>query len=197
MSRMPTLIRRRCLLAGGAALPALALSGCARRARPPATRTAGAHALPPGHVLDIPEWETLRAACARLIPTDADPGATEANVVGFIDLQLTTPQIGSFKEEIRAGLRKLDQLARADGAASFAALRPDAQDRVLATIQRGVRLEGTRQGSRHFFLVLLTLSLEGFLCDPVYGGNREEVGWRFLRFSMRPPRPRRPYRGRS
>jgi gluconate 2-dehydrogenase gamma chain len=193
---MPTLIRRRRLLAGGAALPALALEGCQRR-RPPAQRTSGVHAEPPGHVLDAAQWEALRAACARLIPTDADPGASEANVVGFIDLQLTTPQIGSFKEEILAGLRKLDELARGEGASSFAALKPEAQDRALARLQRGLRLEGTRQGSRHFFLVLLTLTLEGFLCDPVYGGNRDEVGWRFLRFSMRPPRPRRPYRGRG
>ena len=31
------------------------------------------------------EYEVVRAACARLIPTDQDPGATEAGVVDYID----------------------------------------------------------------------------------------------------------------
>jgi Gluconate 2-dehydrogenase subunit 3 len=31
------------------------------------------------------EYATIQAACARLIPTDEDPGATEAGVVDYID----------------------------------------------------------------------------------------------------------------
>jgi gluconate 2-dehydrogenase subunit 3-like protein len=31
------------------------------------------------------EYEVVRAACSRLIPTDEDPGATEAGVVDYID----------------------------------------------------------------------------------------------------------------
>lgn len=31
------------------------------------------------------EYELVKAVCARLIPTDADPGATEAAVVDYID----------------------------------------------------------------------------------------------------------------
>ena len=31
------------------------------------------------------EYELVRAVCARLIPTDQDPGATEAGVVDYID----------------------------------------------------------------------------------------------------------------
>lgn len=194
---MPSLIRRRSLLGGGVAALPLAIAGCRRRRSPPEGLAGAARDRPPGHVLDAAQWETLRAACARLIPTDADPGANEANVAGYIDAQLTTSQIGSFKGEILAGLRKLDELARAEGGQAFAALAGEAQDRILQRIQRGVRLEGSRQGSRHFLLVLLTLTLEGFLCDPVYGGNRDEVGWKLLRFEMRPPRPRRPFRGRG
>jgi Gluconate 2-dehydrogenase subunit 3 len=34
---------------------------------------------------DENQYATVRAACARLIPTDQDPGATEAGVVDFID----------------------------------------------------------------------------------------------------------------
>jgi hypothetical protein len=34
---------------------------------------------------DEKQYATVQAACARLIPTDQDPGATEAGVVDFID----------------------------------------------------------------------------------------------------------------
>ena len=116
--------------------------------------------------------------------------------MAFIDGQLTTTHIGSFKEEILAGLRQMDLLARRAGSASFVQATPATQDDVLRRLQRGMRLEG-RWTSRHFFLVLLTLTLEGFLCDPVYGGNRDKAGWRFIGFEPRPPHPRCPYRGRA
>src|SRR4051795_7418060 len=35
------------------------------------------------------EWETIDAACARIIPPDHDPGAREARVVRFIDRYLS------------------------------------------------------------------------------------------------------------
>lgn len=35
--------------------------------------------------LDDHQYAVIQAACARLIPTDQDPGATEAGVVDFID----------------------------------------------------------------------------------------------------------------
>jgi Gluconate 2-dehydrogenase subunit 3 len=34
---------------------------------------------------DSSQYATVQAACARLIPTDRDPGATEAGVVDYID----------------------------------------------------------------------------------------------------------------
>ena len=60
-------------------------------------------------------------------------------------------------------------------------------------MERGVRVG--RRSSRRFFTLLLTFTLEGFFSDPVYGGNRDGVGWRFIGFSIRPPRPRCPYLG--
>jgi gluconate 2-dehydrogenase gamma chain len=33
-----------------------------------------------------------------------------------------------------------------------------------------------------FFDTLLKMSIEGFFCDPVYGGNRDMVAWRMIGF---------------
>jgi len=186
-------VHRRRFLSFALTVPTLSLAGCRGRRRPappgPAVeqRTTG-----PGRVLDATQWETLRAACARLIPTDQDPGATEANVVNFIDAQLATPHVGGFREEILAGLRQLDVLARRAAGTSFAAAPAAVQDQALLRLQRGMRLE-RRFGSRHCFQVLLTLTLEGFLGHPLYGGNHDLAGWRCVGFQLRPPHPRRPY----
>jgi gluconate 2-dehydrogenase gamma chain len=184
--------RRRFLAA--LALSALPAAGCRRRPAPAAVSCAVNRTSDgPGRTLDAEQWSTLRAACARLVPSDGEPGAEEANVVAFIDDQLAHPPVSGFHTELALGLRQMNSLARRQGASSFAGLQPAGQDEVLRQLQRGMRLG--RGDSRHFFLVLLTLTLEGFLGDPVYGGNRDEAGWRFLRFRPRPPRPRCPYRG--
>jgi len=187
--------RRSFCLTLTAAYPALTLLGCQRRRPAPAEqpcevdrRTAGS-----GRVLNPAEWATLEAACARILPSDKDPGAAEADVVNFIDAQLALPHFSAFGRLFSAGLHKLDQLARAQGGAAFVALTPERQDRLLTRMEQGVRMG--RRSSRQFFRLLVTFTLEGFLCDPVYGGNRGMAGWRFIGFEPRPPRPRCPYLG--
>ncbi len=189
------------LIAAGC--PALGLLGCKRREAPSSSakpcvvehRTAAN-----GRVLSQPEWTALEAACARIIPTDDDPGATEAHVVNYIDAQLSLPHFKSFRHTFSDGLRELDRQA-AGGA--FVALSVAKQDQILTRMERGVPMGPSRAGARsnrrrsskQFFRLLLTFSLEGYLSDPVYGGNRAEAGWRFIGFEVRPPRPRCPYLG--
>ena len=45
--------------------------------------------------------------------------------------------------------------------------------------------------------VLTSLTLEGFLGDPIYGGNRDGVGWKMIGFTPQQPGPRCPYGGRA
>jgi gluconate 2-dehydrogenase gamma chain len=175
---------------GTAVLP---LAGCRRRAAPTATCAASPPLDGPARILDGPQRATLRAACSRLLPGDGEPGADEARVVDFIEAQLAAPPVAGFRGELTQGLRQLDVLAQRYGNRSFASLRADEQDQLLRQLQRGMPM-ARRYDSKHFFLVLLTITLEGFLCDPVYGGNRGEAGWRFIGFLPRPPRPRCPYR---
>lgn len=90
---MPEPIPRVSLGRGGAPGPACGSGGAAHPAGPadrasPRTRPAGRHRPNLGAVpryLDAQAYAVVEAACARLIPTDADPGATEAGVVDYID----------------------------------------------------------------------------------------------------------------
>ena len=89
----------------------------------------------------------------------------------------------------------------------FAELSHDQQDSVLTDIEKGklkieeigphtVAIEGAKgPHSDTFFAVLMQNTIEGFFSDPIYGGNRDMVGWKLIGF----PGARydyRPYVGR-
>ena len=61
------------------------------------------------------------------------------------------------------------------------------QDAILRGLERDIRI-GLR-----WLRAMLVLTLEGFLCDPVHGGNRDEAAWRWLGHVPGPPRPTTPY----
>lgn len=168
-------------LGAGAVLSACLPDPGAHRPPPPAPRPP--HAV---RAFESKERETLEAAIARLIPSDDLPGAREAGVIGFIERQLGTPNLAAFRRELVTGAAALDFVARASWGSPFIALAADDQDTVLRAIERG---DGSTAefSSRHFFAVLLALTLEGFLSDPSHGGNRDEAGWKVIGWSPRNP----------
>lgn len=135
-----------------------------------------------GQVLGPAEWRALDAASARILPSEPDfPGAREAEVVRFIDRQLATPLLAPVAPAILALARGLDQVARQRHGRDFAALDPARQDALLTSLAHGaLPLAGVPQGP--LFRALHTLTLEGYLCDPVHGGNADMIGWKAIGF---------------
>jgi gluconate 2-dehydrogenase gamma chain len=151
------------------------------------------------------EARALEATVARIIPTDdTGPGATEAGVAVFIDLQLAgawgdgahlyrdppflagTAQQGyqlafTPAEMFRLGFAKLDESARKAHGAAFADLTAQQQDELLALAEQG-KLDFGELPSAAFFGALLDLVMEGFFSDPIYGGNRGKIGWKLVGF---------------
>lgn len=196
---------RRRFLSYAAAAPVLTYVGCRRprRARPDADLASMAsrsncaidpRVQGPGRVLDVAQWIAIEAACARILPTDQDAGATEANVVNFIDAQLQTSVAAPFVPLFQRAARFLNARARKAGVQSFAELPPETQDRLLHSLQR--KQLGAVSGAR-FMRVLISLTLEGFFGDPIYGGNRDGLGWKMIGFVPQQPGPRCPYGGRA
>lgn len=149
---------------------------------------------------------TVDAVVARLIPNDElGPGAKEAGVTDFLDRQLAGPwgsgdnfyRQGPFRqgtpeqgyqlpltpaEVFRTGLAKLDEAsARQHGGKGFAQLSPSEQDALLTALQKGQLDMGALPGAV-FFQMMLDGTMEGFFSDPMYGGNRDMVGWKLLGF---------------
>jgi gluconate 2-dehydrogenase gamma chain len=203
---------RREVLVAGAALAAVGTSVRAETVTgklPWAPGASGApHALDTSlwHFFSPEEAAAVEALVDRLIPPDPQtPGGKDAGCAAFIDGQLAgpfgsaeglymegpfaagTPQQGlqgqaTPKEIYRAALKALDAYSRAHFAdKAFAALSTADQDSVISGLEHGtVALEGA--DGRHFFDLLLQNTMEGFFADPLYGGNRDMVGWKMVGF---------------
>lgn len=152
------------------------------------------------------ERAAVDAIVARLIPADElGPGAKEAGVTTFLDRQLAgsfgnganfyrhgpflpgTPEQGyqlalTPAECYRLGLAALDRTcASRYGGKRFAQLDTATQDAVLGEAEAG-KLELGAVPSAVFFQTLLDGAVEGYFSDPVYGGNRNMVGWKLVGF---------------
>jgi gluconate 2-dehydrogenase gamma chain len=85
-------------------------------------------------------------------------------------------------ELFRHALRAIDaDLARTRNNATFAKLSPADQDAYLQALEKGQQDLGGVPANV-FFESLLEITLEGFFCDPVYGGNVDKVGWKLIGF---------------
>lgn len=162
---MPRLPRRRFVQAAGAVTAAGLLASCGRRNSPWRSFTAA-------------EGRTMEALCEQIIPSDQTPGAAQAGVVNFIDLQLTGPY-RKHRNAYRRGLAALDQAARQAAGQPFAAFDPARQTGFLTNLQGD---------NRRFFGMVVTHTMQGYYGDPRHGGNLDAVSWRMLGVPVLPIR---------
>jgi gluconate 2-dehydrogenase gamma chain len=153
--------------------------------------------------LNDAEARTVEAIAERLIPADQlGPGAAEAGVVTYIDRALA-----GFSRVLqpvyRLGLRELDRWCRGRYGDPFVELDDVRRDAVLVAwfgppepagdedTRDDLWSPGELAGSddlpessriSRLLAVVREHTVEGFFCDPAYGGNREAVGWRLVNF---------------
>jgi gluconate 2-dehydrogenase gamma chain len=148
----------------------------------------------PWRFFTIEEGQTVAAICERLIPADQDPGATEAGVVNFIDLQLMGPY-KRYRASYRQGLRGIEQASLELFGRRFTELSAERQDEVLKEIEGGSVAGEAWKGlaSKDFFSLILSHAMQGFYGDPRHGGNRGRVSWKMLGLPYPPIRGRLHY----
>jgi gluconate 2-dehydrogenase gamma chain len=172
---------------------------------------------------------TIEAAMARIIPTDHEPGASEAGAIDFLDRYLSgidyvyarpdgsgfarlegkraeawRQRIEIVRQTYLEGIEELNQRGRAEFGDDFADLAPDQQDLVLSLMEQPARDEERAREEEQsiagfappepalqqiaaeidldFFPLLVLHTRQGFLADPIYGGNRDRVGWDVIGF---------------
>lgn len=179
----------------GMAMPAPRVaSGAAAAGKPP----------PPSYVyFNSDEQAFIEAAVDTFIPADEyTPGGVDLGVSEFVDRQLSsaygrgdrmylqgpflegTPEQGyqmslTPADLVRAGLLDLQAYVKAKYNTTFDALAPADRVAVLTDLEHGrITLPTVPAGA--FFGVLFQLVMDGFFCDPIYGGNRGKASWKML-----------------
>jgi gluconate 2-dehydrogenase gamma chain len=131
---------------------------------------------------DREQWQLVEALTARIIPTDHQPGAREANCVNFIDKALAHEDAQA-RPVYELGLAGVELASAKRHGKRFVELSEAEQDELLVSFETGTA-EGWPKPptpsipSPVFFETLRAQTLIGFLAEPRYGGNHDYAGWR-------------------
>ncbi|MCS2164230.1 gluconate 2-dehydrogenase subunit 3 family protein [Scandinavium manionii] len=151
------------------------------------------------------EWNFLIAAVERLIPTDKyGPGGVSEGVPIFIDKQMempygwgklwymhppfadAIPELGyqshmNPREVYRHGIKMLNHHCLKEYASQFHQLDITRQEVVLRDVEKD-EIKNLNISGKLFFEQLLANSKEGYLADPVHGGNQTLASWKLVGF---------------
>lgn len=208
MQRREVLSTMVALAAGAAGTSQLSRADVVHKIMPWQPGAANAPQPPPSAALQYltgEEFDAVAAIADRLIPADAlSIGGREAGCATFIDRQLAgnfgravalyrlgpfykgTPEQGTQEEltpaqRYRAGLAALASYCQKQQGKQFASLDAATQDKILTAMDAGTLALGPVDGKMFFELVLQNVR-EGFLADPLYGGNKDMASWKMLGF---------------
>lgn len=154
---------------------------------------------------NVNESPFVEAAVDTLIPhDDVGPGALELGAAIYIDRQMAgaygkgdrmwlggpygtgVPQQGwqfsmTPSEFIRAGIADIDAYAQASQGDFFSSLSPDKRVLVLKDVEAG-KAKLPTVPDQAWFGEFYELVLEGYLGDPLYGGNKDKAAWTMIGF---------------
>ena len=207
-----TIARRKFLLgaglAGTAVAAGLAQGAPEAQAQQPAATSAAAQPAsePPAYlVLTAAEAAFFAAVADTMIPADElTPSGSDCGVVTFCDRQLASAWGGGAKmyrngpfqkarpeygyqlpltprEFFAAGIDATNAWTHKLHGKDFDRLAPKERADALKALEEGKAALGDFNG-REFFEALLALVMEGFLSDPIYGGNKNKVSWKMVGF---------------
>ncbi|MBP2076935.1 gluconate 2-dehydrogenase subunit 3 family protein [Oceanobacillus polygoni] len=152
------------------------------------------------------EYQTTNVAVERIFPEDENgPGAMELNAAIYIDHQLASQwgvnardyRLGPFynpeptqgeqikllrQDLFRLGLKRLDNYSNENYERQFIDLEAGEQDEVLVAFEKGEAGSISGVSTAEFFKLLRQLTLEGVYADPMYGGNKEMLGWEMRKY---------------
>lgn len=178
-------IRRRAFLKTSVAVPLLAgfdpgRADVATRGIQPALGSAAA-----GFVFDTAQREAIDQVQMLLFPADGDgPGARDINALTYLEWAMSDRDNieDGDPEFIIRGIGWLQDFSKDAHGVSFVELDAPRQEQVLQ------RVAGSEVGENWLALLVYYL-IEALLLDPVYGGNAQGVGWRWVEHQPGFPRP--------
>lgn len=125
------------------------------------------------------QQQTLKALTERILPSDGNdsPGAREAGVMNYFNWIMQQGFYHSHRKRIEYGLEWVDAFSIAKTTRPFVACSAREQDSIIS------EMAGMRNTAIQGFLdSVIKVTLAGFLCDPLYGGNKDKTGWKYIGF---------------
>ncbi len=173
--------RRTFLVRGSVALAAAAvLAGAPRVLRTGSTRESSSTT-----PLSRRQRETLAAVQEHLFPRGEDsPGADDVNALSYLTAALAVPGFNpDTRNSIVNGIQRLHDASHEQFGIHFVGLTEPRKETLLRYLA-----DRTRWGERWLSLILYYI-FEALLSDPVYGGNPNGIGWKWLDHRPGFPRP--------
>lgn len=129
-------------------------------------------------------WPTIESVLQHLFPSEPDaPGAREINALNYLRSVIELAGAGTEEHDfILQGAQWLEEIALEDHQEVFSQLDFSAKERVLRRV-------AASEVGENWISTLLYYLFEALLADPVYGGNPNGIGWKWLQHIPGFPRP--------
>ncbi len=129
-------------------------------------------------------WQTLAQVQEILFPAGEDtPGASDIGASIYLHQAIENPNADiEDRAFIFRGIGWLDGLTQERHNKTFLQLSTVQQNGIIEVIVKS-------RAGRNWVSTLLTYILEALLMDPVYGGNKNGIGWQWLEHQPGYPRP--------
>lgn len=134
--------------------------------------------------LNSSEWQVMDAVLNHLFPSEKkSPGAKDIYATAWLHNALVMPDVeASHREFMRDGLLQLEKLSHKIHNTSFINLTEEKRESTLRTLEED-------PDGRAWLREALRYILEALLTDPVYGGNPNSIGWKWLKHQPGFPLP--------
>ena len=129
-------------------------------------------------------WPTIAAVQEQLFPAEPDsPGARDINATTYLKNLLEESTFDRTEREfILHGPNWLNELATTNHGMPFTQLTTTQQEQLLQRI-------ASSQAGENWLSLLLLYIFEALLSSPIYGGNPDGIGWRWLEHNPGFPQP--------
>lgn len=130
-------------------------------------------------------WKLIGEVQDHLFPSEpaAAPGAREINALAYLEWVVADDNLDpDHRAFVLRGAEWVEEHALALEQASFGELNEAGRERVLRQV-------AATDGGENWLSTVLMYLFEALLTDPVYGGNPDGIGWKWLGHTPGFPRP--------
>ncbi len=131
-------------------------------------------------------WQTIALVQQDLFPDQHTvPTLQEIHATTYLQRVMHERRVTQEQKDfIRNGERWLNETAKEQYDKHYVVLSRSQRQKILHVISK-------ERWGEQWITTLLTYIMEAMLCDPVYGGNSKEVGWKWLQHHSGLPRPKK------